>query len=107
MSFLTLPVDSESESYVFQVDLDGSIHALRFDYNTRMDRWVMGLQDLQGNVVLGGVPVQIDWDLLLQYLGRAEFPPGRFVAVDESGQGRDPTRDIFGVEVKLFYEEAA
>lgn len=88
------------------MDLDGVVFGFRFDYNSRRDGWALRVYDSNGNVVLGGVPIQQAWKILMQYEGRDDMPTGDLIPIDESGEGKDPGRDDLGQDIKLFYEES-
>jgi len=105
MALVELPVRSDIPQYQFRIDLEGTVYTLRFKWNTRMERWIMDIADEQDNDLLNGIPVHSSVDLK-QRFRQTTLPPGLFLAFDETGAVRNPDRDTFGNEVKLFYEEA-
>lgn len=107
MAFLIIPTNSNYASTQYIIDIEGVIYGLRYDYNNRMQTWIIQIKDSQGNILIGGVPIQHGWDLFLQYKGISTIPQGSFVPLDESGQARNPQRDDLGNDVILFYEESS
>lgn len=104
MAVLELPVRSDFPAYSFELDLDNQVNTYRFKYNERSDRWTMEILDLDGNVVVGGVPILTSipaWD---QYV-REEQPPGRFLPFDETLEGKNAGRNDLGNDILLLYEE--
>lgn len=106
MAVLNLPVRSDFSAYGFEVDLEGTVYRLDFQYNSRLDRWVMKISDLQGNAILQGLKLLTNIVLNRQYVVANE-PPGEFMCVDESGQNKDAGRRDLGNDVKLLYIEGA
>lgn len=107
MATLVLPVRSDFKAYDFQVDLEGVIYTLDFGFNTRSGRWYMSIYDQsKDNLLIGDIPILINIPLHDQYI-RDGLPPGRFVALDETGNSLQATSENFGTEIKLFYEESA
>lgn len=106
MATLVLPVRSDITAYQFQMDLEGIIYTLDFGYNNRSGRWYMSIFDQVANTLLiGDIPILINIPLHDQYIDTS-LPPGRFIALDETGQNNEATIDNFGNEIKLFYEES-
>lgn len=106
MAILVLPVHSNAPNYEFQIDLEGVIFTLEFSYNTRSGRWHMSILDSTAEILyVGDIPILINLALHDQYI-IPELPLGRFIAIDETGQNNEATRETFGNEIKLLYEEA-
>ena len=107
MTTLVLPVRSDFKAYDFQIDLEGVIYTLDFGFNTRSGRWYMSIYDqAKENLLVGDIPILINTPLHDQYI-KESLPPGRFIAVDETGQNNEATVDNFGIDVLLFYEESS
>ena len=107
MATLVLPVRSDFDAYQFQIDLEGTIYTLDFGYNNRTSRWYMSIFEQDGEtLIVGDIPILINIPLHDQYIVEG-LPPGRFIAFDETGLKRSPSRLNFGSEIKLFYEESA
>lgn len=105
MAMIELPVRFDIPAYSFRTDLDGTIYTLHFNYNRRMNRWMMGIGDAAGNDIVRGIVMLINWPLTLQYTNDA-MPKGQFILVDESGEDKNPGRVDLGGDVKLLYQEA-
>ena len=106
MTTLVMPIRNDVDAYQFQIELESVIYTLDFGYNTRSGRWYMSIYDQVGEVLLvGDIPILINIPLHDQYIDTA-LPPGRFVAIDETGQNKEATADNFGTEIKLLYEES-
>lgn len=106
MATLVLPIRSDFKAYDFQIDLEGVIYTLDFGFNTRSGRWYMSIYDqAKENLLIGDIPILINIPLHDQYIDET-LPPGRFIALDESGQNLEATDESFGNEIKLFYEES-
>lgn len=107
MAILIIPVRSDIKAYQFQLDLEGVIYTFDFGFNTRSGRWYMSIFDQSGeNLLIGDIPILINIPLHDQYID-TRLPPGRFVAIDETGKNKEATVSNFGTEIKLFYEESA
>ena len=106
MATLVLPIRSDYKAYDFQVDLEGIIYTLDFGFNTRSSRWYMSIYDqAKENLLIGDIPVLINIPLHDQYIDE-NLPPGRFIALDETGNNKEATVDNFGTDIKLFYQES-
>ena len=106
MATIEMPVRNDLPSYTFKQELEGSVFTFEFRFNVRFDCWIMDISDETGdNALILGTPVQTEVDILSRFIF-AELPPGQFVVLDETGQQRNPDRDNFGIEVKLFYVES-
>lgn len=105
MATIVIPVRSDLPAYKFRISLDQTIYVLDFGYNTRADQWYMSIFDQAETLLVGDIPIQVNVPLTDQYI-RKGMPPGRFVAVDETGKNRNPSISNLGSEIKLFYQEA-
>jgi hypothetical protein len=77
---------------------------LVFRYNSRMQRWILDINDSQNNQILSGVPILIGLDLTGQYL-YLSIPPGVFLALDNTNQDTQPTVYSFGTTNSLYYQD--
>lgn len=106
MAVIEMPIRNDLPAYNFKQELEGSVFTFEFRYNERFACWIMDISDETGDTpIILGTPVQTDVDILSRFI-LAELPPGQFVVLDETGAQRDPDRDNFGIEVKLFYVES-
>lgn len=105
MADLILPVDSASEFYDLDVDLDGRAYRFELRWNPRAASWFITTYDATGELLVGPRRIVLGANLL----GRGiddRLPPGELLAVDTSSDGTDPTRDDLGTRVVLVYAEA-
>jgi len=105
MSVLELPVNSDSASYTFKVDIEGSTYGFELAYNSRSDRWSMTILNVDGNIILAGISLLANRDLIGRFRN-LDLPPGRFVCQDTQGENLSPGRDDLGGRVKLLYVES-
>ena len=102
MALLQIPITNEDPNYRFQLELEERLYFFEFRYNTRMERWIMDLEDENKITLVAGIPVLINQNLLGQYTDD-RLPPGIFIALDESGEDKQPERQSFGNDIKLTY----
>lgn len=107
MATLVIPVRSDFAAYDFQIDLEGIVYTLDFGFNQRSERWYMSIYDqAKENLLIGDIPILINIPLHDQYIDE-RLPPGRFIAINETGKNEQATIDNFGSDIKLLYEESA
>jgi hypothetical protein len=93
-----IPVVNDLFDYTQEVELDGISYRFRFNYNLRMDSWVMDIgEELQGVRIVGGI------DLIGQF-HHLDVPPGEIRTLDLDGLDRDPNKTTFGDRVILVYD---
>lgn len=102
MAVFALPVTNADPNYRFQIELEGRLYFFEFRYNTRMERWLMDLEDENQDPLVVGIPVLTNLFLLAQFVDD-RLPPGFIIAQDESGEGKQATRQQLGNDVKLLY----
>lgn len=103
MSFLVgIPVGNDLPFYKLRVPLSGILTGLRFQFNTRMNRWIMDVTDAQDVDLLSGVPLLVNRDLIGFYVYSGALP-GRFLVTDDTNTGAQPTRNSFGTTHSLLY----
>lgn len=105
MTTLVLPVRSDFKSYTFKAELESVIYTFSFAYNTRRDRWYMDIGDQSGNDILTGVPILVNIPLIDQYIVKG-LPPGRLIAINQTGSNKNPGENDLGNDVKIFYQES-
>lgn len=83
----------------FQKTLEDVTYSFIVQYNSRQDRFVMGIgDDAKGITIQNGVD-------MLQQTHHLEVPPGELKLVDLDGLNRDPTRETFGSRITFVYTE--
>ena len=104
MAYIEIPLRTDIYSYFQNVVIDGVVYRMDVRYNGRMERWIIGLSDAEGNALLAGIPLLPSYPLTEKFRGCIEnLPAGQFLIVDETGAERTPTRDDLGEDIKLFY----
>lgn len=102
MAVLELPVNNRNPNYRFQVELEANIYFFELRYNTRMQRWLMDIEDKDKITIVQGIPILTEIFLLSNFVDD-RLPPGFIIAIDESGKGKQATRQELGNDVKLLY----
>jgi hypothetical protein len=100
MSFI-IPTQS-LPAFSFEIALEGSTYRLAFIWNTRHEYWTMDLKDRQGNILIGGIKLVINYEILFRYR-RGDVPPGAIVPLDITGRLERIGRNDLGTNVKLIY----
>lgn len=106
MSYFECPTRVDLPAYSYQVQLDGITFGLAFTYNDRMEKWMLSISDASGNLLVGEVPVQVNYPLFDRYKV-AGLPAGTLFAYDTANTNTDPTRYELGDRVRLYYQSAA
>jgi len=65
----------------------------------------MDIADINKDEIVSGVPMLFGL-ILFDRFKDIRMPPGRFLIIDETGEGRSPGRIGFGDDFKLIYREA-
>lgn len=81
---ISLPFFQEASArFSYQINLEGTIFTLFFDWNERNESWYMSILDGEGvNNILVGIRLVPGYSLLKQYRGTAGIPEGEFLIVD-------------------------
>lgn len=106
MTMYQLPIDSEEPHARFEIDLDETTFALRFDWSDREEAWYFSVELPDGTQVLDGRKVVIGCPMLRRLAG-ADRPKGDIVFVDTSGTDAEPGRNDLGDRVLALYADAA
>lgn len=104
MAIFELPVRNDLPAYDFQVELDGVLFTLGFNYNARAGYWVFDIFDSNDNPLLVGIRL-VSGQLLTERFISEGLPLGDFFIFDSSGKNEDPTIDNFGVTCLLMYAD--
>lgn len=105
MSIKEIPVRNDFPAYSFSIDLDGATYTLAFKHNQRMDKWTMDIYSAEGVAIIEGIAILTNIPLTENIVVEG-LPPGKFIAIDETGNDANPNESNFGTDVKLLYEEA-
>lgn len=102
-SIIQLPLGNDVPWYNFNIILSGVLFNLDIRYNSRMSRWIMSINDPQGNPILESIPLLIGVNLIGRFTADASLPVGTFFVTDDTGQTTQPTRYSFGTDHTLWY----
>jgi len=97
-----VPLRNDLFWYHFITTFSGVKYTVHIRYNTRMNRYMMDLNDASDNPILSGIPVLIQRNLTGQY-STLSIPAGTFVATDDTGNENQPTQFSFGLNHTLYY----
>lgn len=108
MATLEIPVDSVDAHYDLQVTLDGVALIHEYRWNARSEAWYIDILTADGEVIVAGRKVVIDWPLMMYGFRDSDdrLPRGELFAIDTSGAGLRPGRNDLGGRVKVYYSEA-
>lgn len=107
MSTQVVPTFTDTDDYQFNVALDGVTYGMQFTWNTRDSRWFLNLLDSSGNVLVGTIPLVLNWPLLRQYKYNTNIPAGFLYILDTNDTGQEPGRYDLGTRCLMVYEEAS
>lgn len=107
MATVNVPTRTSPLEYREQVTLDGIVFTLLFTYNLREDFWYLDLLDSSDVPVKQGIKLVTGFSLLRLVADTTIRPPGGLVAVDPTGQDREPGRETLGTDSILIYIEEA
>lgn len=100
-----IPVTSDEASYKILCDLDGASYVLRFDWNGRSQRWVMGVYDAEENPLAVGLVLNVNYPLIGPYqIGG--LPPGEMILFDTSEKKQECGRNDLGNRCELIYQNS-
>jgi len=97
-----LPCRTDVPAYDFEIDLDDRSFLLVFHWNDRAAAWFFSITSADGDLLVAGRRVVVDFPLLSRFRDN-RLPSGEIVAVDTSGEQRNPGIADLGARVKLLY----
>lgn len=97
---------ADRPSFRWRTRLDGAFYHLRLVWISRVHRWILDIADAANNPIALGIGVTVGCDLLAP-LSAEGRPPGQLFATDDSGAGRNPTRNGWRGDFRLIYRPAA
>lgn len=107
---VVIPLRSDLPHFDLQVVLGDSVYTLELCWNSRERAWYMNVQTEAGDDIINGVKVVVDFPLARRSRD-PRCPAGVLIAVDTSGESRDPRWDEvlqvgdLGDRVQLLYFE--
>ncbi len=104
MAEFVIPLPDQDQPHITQsVSMDGRAYLMELNWNSRTDRWTLGLSTEDGDMILSGALLCMGIDLLRTIPSTLDYvPPGQLWL---GGDG-DPTLETTN-GVSLFYVEAA
>lgn len=106
MAIVEIPLRSTIPSYKFRIPLEGIFYTFKFEWNTRMTKWMFSILTQDETPIIEGVPCITNYQFVKRF-SQSNLPPGKIFLVDTSGDKIDPGRYDLGERVKMFYEENA
>lgn len=98
-----IPVRSDIFSYTERLELEGTVYLFGFNWNARMEVWIMNISTSEEEPILLGIPVHVNWSLIEQFKD-SRLPPGEIFAINVEEENDAPTIDNFGSQIKLLYK---
>lgn len=102
MQVLSIPARNDLPFYQFTINLSGVLYQLEFKFNTRMNRWILSVNNPSGDQIMSGIPILIGRALFNEYV-ELPLPEGTFFAQDNTLQDQQPTQFSFGLDHTLYY----
>lgn len=102
MGVREIKTSTTDPDYTQRTILDGVEYILAFRWNGRAAKWFFSLYDQSGDPIVEGVKVVADFPLL-RPVSDTRKPPGDLIALDTTGEGRDPGLGELGDRVILTY----
>lgn len=105
MTVHVIPTDPPTDARAWSqlTTLDGRVYLLEFEWSSRAAHWFISLSTSEGDPIATGVKVVADWPLFRLASWDDRAPPGAVVALDTSGESRDPGFADLGDRVVLVY----
>jgi hypothetical protein len=99
----------DAPRWVQTVQLEGDIYTLSADYNVRADTWTMDIATADGETIVQGIRLVLNWPLLRAVDYDDRLPPGEFSVLDPTGRAtEDPGRFSFRDDgYVLTYQESS
>jgi len=101
---LEVPIASLNAKNSQTVALDNVVYRLTFVFNTRCLAWHMDIATQDGTIIVAGIKLMPQIDLLFRHKD-TRLPPGRLFAVDvEDGEDAlRPEKSELGTKMRLMY----
>lgn len=100
--------NSQYPSFVQEISLEEKVYKFRFYWNDRFDYWSMAILNFEDTIVLSGIKLVLNYELIQRYRHR-DIPQGQLYVIDPSDTlvriGRedlDNTVNLIYVEVEDF-----
>jgi hypothetical protein len=100
---LRIPVTPDEAAFKVRIALEGRDYVLSFDFNTRMNRWILGVYDAEENPIVVGIALNIDSSILRLYVDNS-LPPGEMILFDTSEKHIEGGRNDLGKRCEILYQ---
>lgn len=104
MVLVEIPTRNDIANYDFTIDLDDGTYFFEFKYNLRKTRWNINIYDIDRTILLSGIPLLTDVDIIGQYMDSSLFP-GLLLVFDKKDEQNNPERDDLNDRNILLYDE--
>jgi hypothetical protein len=75
MKLLQIPTNSGgSPSFIETIDLENVYYKFKFSWNNRDTCWLLDIYDINDIVLIGGVKLVVDYELIMIKINRKNFP---------------------------------
>jgi hypothetical protein len=98
---LTIPLKSLPD-YTLEVTIDTVGYQFRVAWNERTEQWAMDILDRSNNLLVGGLGLVLNSELLQNHAGRS-LPRGALMLIDASGSYADVSFDDLEERCALVY----
>lgn len=105
MAVLEIFIDETSVPFSEQVELEGEVFTLNFQFNDRDQAWYFDIEDFTGVPIRSGVKIVSDFPLT-RLLASQERPAGEFIGTTTTVDDRDPLEEDLGSRVLFTYVES-
>lgn len=101
---LVIPTTNDP-NYRIRTRLDGRDFELHFLWNQTDERWVLAIYDERGTLLIAGIRLVANRELLRYSHHDARMPPGALIVVDTTPDGSPPGLDELGADQRctLYY----
>lgn len=97
-----IPFFNEHTSFSMEVSLEEKPYSFLFTYNARGDFWTMSMFDLEANLILAGIKVVINYELI-SIFNHLEIPKGFIFTLDTTRKELRVNRENMGSVINLVY----
>lgn len=99
---VALPLTPSEPNYRVGTTLSDNVYLLNVRWNAREECWYLDVLTEAEIMIRAGIKVTLGV-LLGARVTDTAFPPGVFIAVDQSNSGVDPGFDELGDRVQIYY----
>lgn len=100
-----LPFHKDKYNYKYNIILEGTRYYLTFQYNSRMDRWIISIANYKQEPILSGLPVLQGADLIRRFV-TDEKPPGFLFFTNPADLTTEAGRDTVSDDYLLMYVDS-